>query len=562
MVKSLQSGCFMSSDHVLVVLKDCLDLVHGNSELQRQLGQSDEGVPALIKIMNRFEDSALVQEWTCAILRDLCANHDENRSWIASQGGVQAVLVALLKHEYAISLQIAGLAALANLSINEATKLLVPEMSGLEVLKTCMDAYVDNMAIQIQGCRVITALAQVPANTRALTSLGLTKCVVQTMKQSHAKHQQEQKEQQEPSTQSNETIALPDTASSPDSSPPKCNSPNGKRKKLTNSFKNYRMNSKNNKSSSNILSSNEKDDDETLQYHACAAIWALTYENALNRGHMAAVIPYVLVAMKTYESNAAFQAIACGALWNLTTNHPENAQQIVSYEHESGIRIILNALKGHPADPSVQEAACAVLKNLSVTVEQATFMGHAGAIGPILNAMRQHESSPAVQAEGCSALCNLAMAEDHKAPILNAGGIGMIVFAMRHASLSDDDNDNNCSDDEDKRSRRRRREEEVQKHACQALKTLALDNEQNKVSIAASGGIAAILNAMERFPDHVALQAFAVNALQALTEIHRNRAIVLSHGGVATLQATMNKHQGNAYLNQRVSELLGRLSDP
>ncbi|KAL7579980.1 hypothetical protein ACA910_004973 [Epithemia clementina (nom. ined.)] len=535
MVKSLQSGCFMSSDHVMNVLKDCLALIHDNSDLQWDLGQSEEGVPALVKIMNRFEDTASVQELTCAILRDLCSKHEDNRLWVASEGGLQALLVALLKHEHAMSVQVTALHALANISMNEQTKLLVPEMNGLEVLKTCMEAYVDNMAVQIQACRVISALAQVPANARALAALGLSQSVVQTMQQSHFKRQEEEQKKQEQQEQK------PNNNSQEDK--------NDSNAKIKTNAKNGNGKSAAAAATENYTGSTAKCDDETLQYHACAAVWALTFENELIRGQMSTVIPFVLVAMKTYESNAALQAIACGALWNLTTNHVDNAHEIVSYDYEQGIKIILNALKLHPTDPNVQEAACAVIKNLSMTVEEANVVGHTGAIAPILNAMRQHENSQAVQAEGCSALCNLAMVEDHKAPILNAGGIGMIVFAMRQA----------LQDDSQHPSSQRSREE-VQKHACKALTSLAVDSEQNKVSIAASGGIATILLAMERYPDNGALQVLALNALRALTDIHRNRTIILNHRGIAIIEAALNNHPFDAYLEKRVLELLEHLS--
>ena len=515
MVKSLQSGSFMASNHVVQVLKDCEAFIHDNPDLQWELGQTEDGVPALIKIMNRFEDDVSVQEWACAIVRDLCAVHDDNRVWVATQGGLQAVLVALLKYEKAMTVQVTALHALANLSMNETTKLLVPEFNGMEVLKTCMDAYKDNLAIQIQVCRVVSALAQVPANARALASLGLMQSVIQTMQQSHYKHQEEQHREE-----NSETVEKSQDPAK------KKNEPNSD------------------------INENSKTDDETLQYHACAAVWALTGESDWNRTQMEPILPYILVAMKNYVSNASLQAIACGALWNLTTHNLDNAQEIVEYDYEQGIRIIVHALKSHPDDPNVQEAACAVIKNLSMTVDNANVVGHAGAIVPVLNAMRQHESNQAVQDEACSALCNLAMVDDHKAPILNAGGIGMIVFAMRQAlETKNDDRGSNKS------------REEVHKHACQALHSLALHNEQNKVSIAASGGIATILLAMEEYPENTALQVAAVNALLTLTEVHRNRSIVLSHGGVPIVEAALNNHPYDTYFEERVLKLLKILSE-
>ena len=518
MVKSLQTCGFMSSEHVLNVLKDCAVLVQGNSEMQWELGQSQDGVPALVQIMNRFEDSVAVQDISCAILCDLCIEHDENRLWVASQGGLQAVLVALLKHEKAMTVQIQALRTLAILSMNETNKLLIPEMNGLEVLQTCMEAYVDNIAVQIQACRVVSELAQVPANARALAALRLTNTVLKTMQQNHFEHQQRELQQEQKNSDGAETTKRRDKDKTSDA------------------------------------------DDESLQYHACAAVWALTAESELNRGQMAGVLPYVLVAMKNYASNPSLQAIACGALWNLTMNHPVNANEIVSYDYEQGIRILLTTMKQHPSDPNVQEAACAVLKNLTMTEEHATLVGHAGAIAPILNAMRQHEDSQGVQVEGCSALCNLAMAEDHKAPILNAGGIGMIVFAMRQALEGGTSNDS--SNNAPSSSYRDGRREEVQKHACKALNTLAMDNEQNKISIAASGGLAAILLAMDRYPESAGLQVLAVRALFVLAEIPRNRTTIASHCGISTIRAALNNHPFETYLDEAVPQLLSLLSDP
>merc|ERR1712226_1030675 len=79
--KSLQSACFMSAQqHVLQVLEECLNLIHDDPDFQLDLGQRQGAMSHLVKIMSKWEQDPVVQEKCCAILRDVCSVHRENRT--------------------------------------------------------------------------------------------------------------------------------------------------------------------------------------------------------------------------------------------------------------------------------------------------------------------------------------------------------------------------------------------------------------------------------------------------------------------------------------------------
>ena len=370
----------MSAEHVTDILKHCLNVIQarqGEEEasgtdgskaaLQLELGQSNSAVFSIITIMNRYEDNDAAQEPCCAIIRELCHVHDSNRSRVTAEGGLKAVLVALLKHEHAMAVQVNGLGALANLAMNASNQNLIPEMRGLEVVKTCMEAYPNDGAVQTEVCRIITALASDhPRNSKALAALGLGKAVVRLMwdHESNQFLQRHACEAVRVLTCNNEINRVSLTSA-------------GAFDTILLAMKTFESN-------------------DLLQAAACRALWNLTDD--LSHDTVGAIRAYntknntsesstriLLMALRVHARNPFVQEAGCGVLKHLTAKYEADL------------------LSGHVG-----------------TI-----------VPTVLNAMRQHQIARGVQTQGCGVLCNLAMLDEHKGTILNEGGIGVIIGAMK-----------------------------------------------------------------------------------------------------------------------------------
>ena len=157
----------------------------------------------------------------------------------------------------------------------------------------------------------------------------------------------------------------------------------------------------------------------------------------------------IVAAMALYESDAAVQAGGCGALGALTaycdgggdtavggetapkagegpllTATMPNASATVriraSVRASGGILALAEALRAHPADPAVAEAALGAICNLSrVGLDDAednedgdgrltrAAIAEAGCVLLTVSAIRLHGRSPAVLERGCRILCHL-----------------------------------------------------------------------------------------------------------------------------------------------------------
>ena len=460
-IKSLQSGSFMSAEHIPKVLRDCLSIIQNNPGNQLELGKSNSGVRSIVTMMERFEEDATIQQLACQCIESLSEVHNENRQKLADCSGLKQTLIGVLTHIKVPDVQIAGLGALSNLAKLESNKLLIHDSQGLEVMKVSMDENASNLDVQAQIFRTMAALADLRLIARAFNAMKMSKVVVTYMQE-------------------------------------------------------YPQN-------------------ENIQQFACRAIRSLCENDDVSRGSLssAGAIEACIQAMKHFESNAAIQEEACAALMNITIQQSLNCQQVIAYQKNEALSLIVKALKTHQSVADVQEAGCGILHNLSDTEENAKIVGRFGALIPVLNAMRQHENSKGVQAQGFCLLCNFAMVEELKAPMLGEGGIGMIVFAMRQLEEYVD----------------------MQKQACRALRNLATDD-QNKISIGACGGIAAMLSAMERHSENAAMQVLALKTIEGLTSVPRNRKTILTNNGIAIIEATIAKYPSEQVIEEKGKSVL------
>jgi hypothetical protein len=83
----------------------------------------------------------------------------------------------------------------------------------------------------------------------------------------------------------------------------------------------------------------------------------------------------------------------------------------------------------------------------------------------------------------------------------------------------------------------------VQKLGCAALGNLTHNNDQNRVTIAAKGGIDVILEAMQRHSDHAEVQEQGCTALHNLAcKNDQNTATIMAKGGIDVIVYALGQH--------------------
>jgi len=63
-------------------------------------------------------------------------------------------------------------------------------------------------------------------------------------------------------------------------------------------------------------------------------------------------VTVLLEAMRSHATNASIQTPSCGALWNLAYNADENKKKIAE---AGGVSVLLDAIRSHPGNGGVQE---------------------------------------------------------------------------------------------------------------------------------------------------------------------------------------------------------------
>lgn len=63
-------------------------------------------------------------------------------------------------------------------------------------------------------------------------------------------------------------------------------------------------------------------------------------------------VTVLLEAMRAHATNTSIQVPGCGALWNLAYNADENKKKIAE---AGGITVLLEAIRSHPGDRGIQE---------------------------------------------------------------------------------------------------------------------------------------------------------------------------------------------------------------
>jgi hypothetical protein len=155
---------------------------------------------------------------------------------------------------------------------------------------------------------------------------------------------------------------------------------------------------------------------------------------------------------------------------------------------------VLQAMSNFPNHALIQEKGCAILWVQTYNAEICLALSNMGGVSTLLEAMRNHPHVARLQRAACEALRNMCVLPLNRQILLNQGGISILVETMqRHAD-----------------------DAQIQRSGCTALASVAEGGMEYKVGVAESGGILAVMKAVESHPESDLVLRSAYQALRML----------------------------------------------
>ena len=161
----------------------------------------------------------------------------------------------------------------------------------------------------------------------------------------------------------------------------------------------------------------------------CLSCLCITSEDA--KGHLStpAMLSYISLATTNHKESITGQEMFFFILSSILTQR-SFWKTLVAH---GGVDMIVTAMKNHPSDRRVQEAACLTMRNLACGDTDAAPVDFSEPINLILAAMANHPSSASIQLHGCCALWNLAFVKNQfKYNVNEMDMIRYIVKAMQN----------------------------------------------------------------------------------------------------------------------------------
>jgi len=134
----------------------------------------------------------------------------------------------------------------------------------------------------------------------------------------------------------------------------------------------------------------------------------------------------LLLTMEADLHNPHVQAQACRRLKKIAVDQ-EGQVSIGS----NGVKRVLESLRAHPMDETVQTHGYGALWNLAADAGHQILIVSEGGLEDIGNAFRAHFLAERVQVAGCGALSNIAAQDSHGEKILSMGLLELVMEAMK-----------------------------------------------------------------------------------------------------------------------------------
>ncbi|XP_047388577.1 armadillo repeat-containing protein 6 isoform X1 [Sciurus carolinensis] len=227
--------------------------------------------------------------------------------------------------------------------------------------------------------------------------------------------------------------------------------------------------------------------------HAC-----LKHEQNRQGLVKAGVLPLLTSAIAQHGQHADVVREACCALRIMTfdddirvpySNAHNHAKMIV--QENRGLKVLIEAAKAFPDNPSILSELCSTLSRLAVRNEFCQEVVDLGGLSILVTLLANCNNHQDLVKQVLSALRAIAGNDDVKDAIVRAGGTESIVTTMAQHLANP----------------------QVCEQSCAALSVLALRKPENSRTIVEGGGALAALQAMKAHPQEAGVQASLTWAL-------------------------------------------------
>jgi len=293
-------------------------------------------------------------------------------------------------------------------------------------------------------------------------------------------------------------------------------------------------------------------------------------------------VDVIVSAMNTLRDELSSLELACKLCWCLASN--EDLCKLLSASSTILHQVVDTAQTYHvnPEAGALYEAIFGMLGNMAHLEQNRSAIQEVGAIPFILDGMRFHRNDETVNLEACAALANLANTRPIRDSIVKAGGIGAIIRAMQ-AFISDVDVVEEAiralvciaidSDDATKeilsmpqviQSISRASEAHdaagpIQEMCATLIASLIMSN-QSQQYIVESGGIDIVLRALNSTPEEK-VQAAACVAFRNLASQLEDSDVLLKNRSIRTLIKAMEANEASVTVQLNACLTLWYLAD-
>jgi len=183
-----------------------------------------------------------------------------------------------------------------------------------------------------------------------------------------------------------------------------------------------------------LLAMENHSNEASVQERGCMALQNLAAE-ADFRQKIASEggIQAILSAMKDHLGEGRVQLQGCAALRNLGLGSSQNISIMSS---SGGLMVLVETIRHNRTDPRVVEQAFRTLRNLAKDSADNR-VALAGALPGMIEVMKEHTLNESVQRETCATLRNLSVTEDIQLTIAAVGGVDTVVNTMREHPKSE-----------------------------------------------------------------------------------------------------------------------------
>jgi hypothetical protein len=402
-VKALEFSHMLNDEDMVKLLYGCHDEIKGDLDKQAEFGNS-KGVPALVKVLNKYEGNAEILEACFLLIADL-AKVETNRDALALNGCIEIVLMAMLQLEHDLLLQEYGCYAIASLAGARKYQEWIVQCNGIEVIKTTQQAFTSNIKIQTSCLVALRSLARDNTeNCFSIVAKGAIRSILIVVK--------DEQNRREICLQKEACATIVTLAGTIDSNRSSIAKAGG--------------------IETTLWALTTFPDECDLQCLGLEALGALIIGHSHNADCIVGWggISLLIQTLRVYENNV--DVAMAGFRFAKTLTAFDHISHVFS--SEGGLKVILPIMRTFEGNDAIQEEGCSILCNIALHNESKGLICSSGGVKMIAMAMKRLHDNSTVQKNGIKALDSLATNEENKRMIASGGGISAVLGAMKEHS--------------------------------------------------------------------------------------------------------------------------------